>query len=269
MAASLDQKQVEDFIERYRALAQKEQRRVDELEECNEHLVGEILSSLLVPTSAFGLSYARAYFGENASIFGIPIDAMVGMLLKGFAALLGFSSDKGAQSAAKVAHDVANGAIASWSAAAGTALGIKKRMEKPVPAPQPNTGATEMPLHSSRPMTHEDLAAIKASMVVNTQQAMPQQLPGPAPLPAPALPSQPFNGQSAPIMTSAIPDLPPTPQKPFRFTQRWAVDPEADMRALLQSVGAPSDPNAVNHLLRHENPGDELKVILQRLRAPA
>ena len=264
MAAALDQKQVEDFIERYRAVAHKEQRRVDELEERNEHLVGEILSSLIVPTSAFGLSYARAYFGENASIFGIPIDAMVGMLLKGFAALLGFSSDKEAQSAAKVAHDVANGAIASWSANAGATLGLKKRMEKPVPAPQPNTGATEMPPHSSRPMTHEDLAAIKAAMALNTQPAMPQQLPAPASLPAP-VPDE----QHAPIMTSATPDLPSTPQRPFRFTQRWAVDPEADMRALLQSVGAPSDPNAVNHLLRHENPGDELKVILQRARAPA
>jgi hypothetical protein len=70
-------------------------------------------------------------------------------------------------------------------------------------------------------------------------------------------------------MTSAIPALPPTSQKPFRFTQRWAVDPEADMRALLLSHGAPSDSNTVMHLLSHENAGEELKAIVRRARAPA
>jgi hypothetical protein len=251
MAAALDQKQVEELLQKYRALAEKGQRRIDELEERNEHLVGEILSSLLVPTSAFGFSYARAYFGESSSIFGIPIDAAVGMLLKGLATLLGFSSEKEAQVAAKVGHDVANGALASWSANAGAALGTKKRMEKPVPipAPQPMVGARETPTRAPQPMTHEDLAAITASMALNTQPAMPQQPP-------------------APMITSA-PALPPTPQKPFRFTQRWAVDPEADMRALLQSVGAPADPNTVAHLLSHENAGDELRMILHRARAPA
>jgi len=161
--AALDQKQVEELIEKYRALAQKEQGGFAERGQGNGHPFGGIRSSLIVPTSAFGLSYARAYFGESSSIFGIPIDAAVGMLLKGLATLLGFSSDNEAQGAAKVAHDVANGALASWSANAGTALGTKKRMEKPVPAPQPNTGAAEMPPVSSTAVTHEDVAAIKAA----------------------------------------------------------------------------------------------------------
>jgi hypothetical protein len=265
MASSLDQKQVEELIEKYRALAEKGQRRIDELEERNEHLVDAIRSSLLVPTSAFAMSYARAYYGESSSIFGIPIDAMVGMLLKGFAALLGFSSDKGAQVAAKVAHDVANGALASWSSAMGAELGLKKRLEKPVPTPQPNTGAAKVPSLSSRALTHEDLAAITGAMAV--QANVPAQVPQPAMPPRP-----PLNGQPAPVMTSAThvatTALSSTPQKPFRFTQRWAVDPEADMRALLQSAGAPADPNTVNHLLTHENPGDEFKVTLRRARAP-
>ncbi len=198
MAASLDQKQVEELLQKYRALAEKGQRRVEELEERNEHLVGAILSSLIVPTSAFGLSYARAYFGESSSIFGIPIDAAVGMLLKGLATLLGFSSDEEAQTVAKFAHDVSNGALASWSANAGAALGTKKRMEKPVPAPQPNTGAQEMPPGSSTALTHEDLAAITASMALNTQPAMtqPPSAPVPAPVPATAIPQHsPLNPQ--------------------------------------------------------------------------
>jgi hypothetical protein len=249
MAAALNEKEVAESIAKNRALAEKWQRRADELGEQNAQLVGTICSSVVVPASAFGLSYARAYYGERASILGIPIDAAVGMLLKGFAALLGFFSDKGAQVAAKLAHDVANGALASWSAAEGAELGLKKRMEKPVPVPLPNTGAAEMPPRSSRALTHEDLAAITTAMAVQT--------------------APPFNGQPAPVMTSATLALPPTARKPFRFTQRWAVDPEADMRGLLQSVGAPADPNTVNHLLSHENPGDEFKVIWQRARAPS
>jgi hypothetical protein len=158
------------------------------LEKRNAHFVDEISSSLTIPASAFGLSYVRAYYGETSSICGIPIDAAIGLLLKGFAALLGLSSNKGARTAAKVAHDVANGAIASWAAATGAELGMKKRMEKPLLAPLTNIGAKELPPRSSRPLTHEDLAAIQAAMALNTQPAMPQQLPVPAPLSAPAPP---------------------------------------------------------------------------------
>lgn len=305
MAASLDEKEVDALIEKYRALAEKGQQRANELEEQNAHLLDTIVSSLIVPASAYGLSFARAYYGERASILGIPIDAAVGLFLKGLAALLGFFSDKGAQVAAKVAHDVANGAIASWSAAAGAELGLKKRMEKPVPLPLPNTGAAELPPvssralthedlaaitgavplpntraaeippRSSRALTHEDLAAITGTMALNTQPA-PPPVAAPPPMPMPAQqspPRPPLNGHPAPVMASAAPaatsTLPPTHQKPFRFTQRWPVNPEADMRGLLQSVGAPADPNTVNHLLSHENPGDEFKVILQRARAPS
>lgn len=269
MASSLDKKQVDELIEKYSALAEKKQRRVDELEKRNAHLAAEICSGLIVPASAFGLSYVRAYYGERASILGIPIDSAVGLFLHGLAACFGFSLNKTARTAAKIAHDVANGAFASWASATGAELGLKKRMERPLPAPQPNTGAREIPPRPSRPMTHEDLAAITAAIASNGQPAMPEPQPVHAPLPAPTPSLPPLNGQPAPVMMSANPSLPPTPQKPFRFTQRWAVDPEADMRALLQSVGVPADSNTVNHLLTHENPGDEFKVILQRARAPA
>lgn len=262
MASSLEKKQVDELLAKYRTIAEREQRRVDELEEQNAYLVDTVSSSLLVPSSAFVMSFARAYYGETASVFGLPIDAAVGLLLKGFAALLGFAPNKGAQTAAKIAHDVANGALASWTAARGAELGLKKRMEKPVPLPPPNAGAENTPKRAPEPATHKDLEAINAAMALQTQPAMPEQPLVPAPLPTPAQ-----------VMTSATPAatsaLPPTPQKPFRFTQRWAVNPEADMRALLQSLGAPSDSNTVMHLLSHENPSEELKAIVQRARAPA
>ncbi len=241
MAAALDQKQVEELLQKYRALAEKGQRRIEELEERNEHLVGEILSSLIVPTSAFGLSYARAYFGESSSIFGIPIDAAVGMFLKGLATLLGFSSVKEAQVAAKVAHDVANGALASWSASAGAALGMKKRMEKPVPAPQPNTGAAEMPPVSSTALTHEDLAATAAATALHTQPAM--QGPSNA-VPPPTMPQWPNIVAGAHVAPAGnAPAAPPiTP-----YTSRRSLD-AARTVGLMEAVGAawsqmPPQPN--------------------------
>ncbi len=249
----------------------RERERVNELKAQNADTLQEICTSLTVPASAFGMSYARAYFGEKASIAGIAIDVGVGLILKLVAGCFGLSASKGGQRVGKFFHDIANGAFASWTAALGAEFGAKRRIETPMPAPQPTVNAVglsqETPMRKSGPMTQEDLAAIKEAMTLNTQPAMP--VPITAPLPAPAPRQQPFNERPAHLMTSATPDLPPTPQKPFRFTQRWAVDPEADMRALLQSVGAQSDPNTVNYLLAHENPGDEFKVILQRTRAPA
>lgn len=231
MAASLDQKQVEELLQKYRALAEKGQRRVDELEERNEHLVGEILSSLIVPTSAFGLSYARAYFGEGASIFGIPIDAAVGMLLKGLATLLGFSSNEEAQTVAKFAHDVSNGALASWSANAGAALGMKKRLEKPVPAPQPNTGAAEMPPASSTAVTHEHLAAITQSTALHTQPAM--QGPSNA-IPSPTMPQWPDIAAMAHAAPAGFaPAAPPTTP----YTPRRSLD-AARTAGLTEAVSA-------------------------------
>ena len=285
MGSSLNAQDVDALIEKYRALAETEQRRVDELDERNAHLGDAIRSSLVVPTSAFGMGYLRGYYGEKASIFGIPIDAAVSLLLKGVAALFGFSSNKAAQTAAKVFHDVANGAFASWTTSLGAEFGAKKRMEKPIPAPLPNTGAEEMPKFGPGPLTHADLAAIKAPMSLHTQPAMPEPMsPSPrtelaagnvsAQVPQSEMPPlPPLNERTIPVAAStkseAAPAVASSKQKPYRLTRRWAVDPEAEMRGLLQSVGAPSDPHTVKHLLTHENPGEELKVLVTRARAPA
>lgn len=358
MASLAEKRQIDALLAKYRTSAERDQRRLDELEEQNAYLGDTIRSSLVVPTSAFATSYVRAYYGDEASsICGIPIDAAVGLLLKGFAALLGLSSNKEAQTAAKVAHDVATGALASWPTSLGAEFGAKKRAEKPVPVPLPNMGAEkrlpissralthedlaaieaamglpppahspvrspipaqqqqmtgavaplqETPVRVSRPMTHEELAAITAPMALNTQPVMPVQPLPPTPLPAPApmplanpvqqtvsppprievaaanVPVQmppmampqhaPLNVPPPLVATAKFespPAVPSMPTKPYRFTQRWAVDPEADMRALLQSVGAPSDPNTVMHLLSHENPGEAFNTIVRRARAPA
>lgn len=310
MASSLEKKQIDELLAKYRASAEREQRRVDELERRNTHFVEQISSSLIVPASAFATSYARAYYGDEASsICGVPIDAAAGLLLKALATLLGFSTDKGPQTAAKFLHDFANGALASWTTKLGADFGAKKRMEKPLPAPRPHTGAEGTPERAPAPITHEEFAAMTAATVLNTKPAMPEwpaapprphapppappPMPaqqttspppttepvaakGPAPTPAPQSPMPPWpplNERATPATASArpaaAPTVPSTPQKPYRFTQRWEVNPEAEMRALLQSLGAPSDPNTVAHVLMHENPEEEFKAIVRRARAPA
>jgi len=295
MESSLDTKRIDELIEKYRAIAVREQRRVDEAVEQNENVLQEICSSMLVPGAAFGMSYARGYFGEKASIWGIPIDATTGLFMHALAACFDLSVDKRAQRAGKFLHDIANGAFASWTASLGAEFGARKRMEKPLPAPQPHTGAEETPTRAPRPMTYEDLAAIKAAMAANTIPMMPERQPTPPPMfapqngnplsagakvPAPvpiaqsALPVQSaLNGQPAPGMSNAVtPALFSTAQqKPFRFTQRSVVDCEAEMRNLLQSHGAPSDPKTVAHVLTHENPNEAFRAIvgaLDRRRKP-
>jgi len=283
VASSLERKQIDELLAKYRASAEREQRHVDEFEERNAHLGDAIRSSLVVPTSSFATSYVRAYYGDEASsVCGIPIDAAAGLLLKGFAALFGVSSSKGAQTAAAFLHDIANGALASWTASLGAEFGAMKRMEKPLPVPLPNTGANEMPKFGPGPLTHADLAAIKAAMSLHTQPAMPGPPPPPAPLPAPA--PMPMQDMSPPPTTEyiaakmpapasakseAVPLAPSTPPKPNRVNQEWTLDPEAEMRALLQSHGAPSDPKTVAYVLTHENSIEAYKQIVGRARAPS
>ncbi len=276
---ALGVEQIEALLEKNRALVARERERVNELKTQNADTLQEICSSLVVPTSAFGISYVRAYFGERASIAGIPIDAGIGLILKVVAACFGFSVNKGAQRVGQFFHDIANGALASWTAALGAEFGAKKRLEKPVsaPPPQPVMGALATPNRATQPMTHEELATIKTAIALKSQPTMPQQSPiVPAPLPSPAqqtansIQNSKVAAATAPALQSTMPPTSPSAaRKPFRFTQRWAVDPEAEMRTLLQSLGAPADSNTVNHLLSHENPGDEFRVIMRRARAPA
>ena len=279
---ALGVEQIEALLEKNRALVARERERVNELKTQNADTLQEICSSLVVPMSAFGMSYVRAYFGERASIGGISIDAGVGLILKVVAACFGVSVNKGAQRVGQFFHDIANGALASWTAALGAEFGAKRRLEKPVsaPPPQPVMGAPETVNRAAQPMTHEDLATIKTTIALKSQPATPQPSSvAPAPLPLPPMapqqtPNSIQNSQvaaaTAPVLQSTMPPMSPSvAPKPFRFTQRWAVDPEAEMRTLLQSLGAPADSNTVNHLLSHENPGDEFRVIMRRARAPA
>lgn len=283
MESSLDTKQVDELLGKYRAMTEREQRRVDELAEQNENALQEICSSLLVPGAAFGMSYARGYFGEKASVWGIPIDACVGLFLQGLAACLGLGENKGAQRLGKFFRDIANGSLASWAAALGANYGSKKRLEKPAPASIPQIGAEK---RASGPMTLEQLVTMTgATLSKPTGPSQWQPVSGQSPAPsapmtyadaAKVLASQSPTPQHSPLKiapsATAEADKMSAPlsssPKPYRFTQRWAVNPEAEMRFLLQSVGAPSDPNTVALVLSHEHPGDEFKAILRRARAP-
>ncbi len=288
MASSLEKKQIDELLAKQHAIAVRAQRRVDELERQNAHFLGQISSSLTVPTSAFGLSYARAYYGERASVFGMPIDAAVGLLLHGLAACFGISLDKGSQTAAKFLHDIANGALASWTASLGAELGAKKRLERPA-LPPPNTGAEETPVHAPRPMTHEELAEAVAAMRSMAKPAMPERLPAPMPPPAPLPP--PVQQKTSPAMPERPPappalhapppmpaqqetSLPPITKSvaakvPAQTPAQWTLDPEAEMRALLQSHGAPSDPKTVTFFLSHENPGEAFRAMVRGAGASA
>lgn len=262
MAKPLDVEQVDALIEKNRALVARERERVNELKTQNADTLQEICTSLIVPASAFGMSYAQAYFGERASIGGISIDSCVGLLMHAVGALFDLSASKGGQRVGKLFHDIANGAFASWTARLGTEYGAKKRLETPLPLPppQPSVGSTHaMPKPTSGPMTFEELAAITGARleppVVATQEtpkpassptifeniaamttamlmtprAPHQSAPTPTQVPAP----QPATGTTkAPTTAPRTPQQPPpgaqptpaaNPQKPYRFAQSRAA----------------------------------------------
>ncbi len=58
------------------------------------------------------------------------------------------------------------------------------------------------------------------------------------------------------------------PQKPNYASKPWEIDPEAEMRRLLQSRGAPSDPKTVAYLLSHENSIDAFRAIVGGVHVP-
>lgn len=278
MASSLNEtKTIEQMIDedlaKYRARAERDQERIDELEARNTHFADELRSSLVVPSAAFAMGYVRGYYGEKATIFGMSIDAGVSLFFHGIAAFLGCVANKGAQTVAKLFHGVANGALACWTAATGAELGLKKRMETPVPAPapQPVMGAQETPQRAPRPMTHEELAAIKADMphgatspltheelaafaafaaspALNTQPPMQERPPAPAPpapttnaLPkskaeavAPKVPARAHAPQS-PAQSPAPPKTNPLP----KAEAAEAVAPKAPVRAPVPQSPAP------------------------------
>ncbi len=344
MASSLEKKQIDELFAKQQAIAVRAQRRVDELERQNVHFLEQITSSIAAPASAFGLAYARAYFGDEASsIGGVPIDAVVGLGLHALAACVGLSSDKDSQSAATILHSFANGALASWSASLGAELGAQKRLERPAPPPPPDPGEKVTPVRTPRQMTRAELDEAVAAMRSKAQPAMPErtpmpaampqftplpiqvsqtanplptaepvaaqspapnaplprphapppaplpppvqqkanplptakpaaaQAPAPAPAPSPQSTTSPpasLNERASPVATSAksepAPVTPSTPQTPSCAAKPWAFDPEAEMRVLLQSHGAPSDPKTVAYVLMAENSIEAYRQIVGR-----
>ncbi len=281
MVGALDVEQIEALIEKNRALVARERERINELKTQNADTLQEICTSMVVPASAFGMSYARAYFGERASIAGIAIDAGVGLILKLVAGCFGLSVSKGGQRVGKFFHDVANGALASWTAALGAEHGAKKRLEMTVQ--QLTVGAVGLSpgtLRMPGPMTHEELAAITTATSMPNAGAVESVPPTPTPISAPmdyghiaAIAAAMSTPPPIPQQRAPTPAQPPTPQpapeskqppaaagqKPYRFTQSREA-PLPDSRAAFASGGIypirdidknlprPSKENALNNL---------------------
>lgn len=135
-----------------------------------------VLATAEVVGAAFGMGYARGYFGEKAVILGMPIDAATGLLLHGVAYGLGFAGGRTAKFVAANLHNLANGSLATWAASSGAALGIKKLEEV-----QQNTQQQPVPPAPPKTVTAGDMWAFGAQpQFPSTQmpwgpQALPQQ----------------------------------------------------------------------------------------------
>lgn len=302
MAKPLNNEQVEALLQKNQALVARERERVNELKTQNADTLQEICTSLIVPASAFGMSYAQAYFGDRASIGSISIDSCVGLLMHAVGALFDLSASKGGQRVGKFFHDIANGAFASWTARLGAEYGAKKRLETPVPlpAPQPNVGSTHaMPKPTSGPMTFEELAAITgarqeppvaatqetpkpassptifeniaamtAAMLMTPRaphQSEPTPTQVPAPQPAPSATKAPPTPQQPP--PGAQPTPAANPQKPYRFTQPRAA-PLRDLGAAFGDLSMPNIDKDQQWLSR-EYSSENLASILNFGAAPA
>lgn len=247
---ALHVEQVEALLEKNRARAARDQKRADDLEARNADTLQEVCTSLIVPTSAFSLSYARAYFGERAAIAGIPIDAGIGLILKGIAALFGLSVSKGGQRVGKFFHDIANGALASWTSGLGAEFGAKKRLETPMPAPapQPNVGSTHaMPKAAPGPMTFEDLAAITAARQETPVVATPAPQPNVGTVGSAQETHKPASGptifENFAAMTTAMLMTPRAPQQPApRAPQVSAPQAPQPARSATQAAPPPVPP---------------------------
>ena len=167
--AQLEQRKVKVVLGKVRNFAASKARRVEELEELNGRIVQNILASVEIGATAFGMGFLRGYYGEKAAILGLPIDAATGLLLHGVAYGLGFAGGKVARFAASNLHNVANGALATWAAATGAELGLKKRV--PVdPAPQQEPVPPAVPVSSGE-------VAVGALPQVASPPAQPPQQP--------------------------------------------------------------------------------------------
>lgn len=167
--AQLEQRNVKVVIDKVRNFAASKARRVEELEEMNGRIMQNILASLEIGATAFGMGFLRGYYGEKAAILGLPIDAATGLLLHGVAYGLGFAGGKIARFAAQNIHNVANGALATWAAATGAELGLKKR--PPVDPQQPQ----QEPVPPAAPLAAGE--AIGALPQVASPPAPPQSHP--------------------------------------------------------------------------------------------
>jgi hypothetical protein len=122
--ANVDRKQLVEIADRgRRAVA-----RMHNLHEKAQEQMGEMIAALEVSASSFAFGFARGYFakpGQDVAIMGIPID-LAGGLLGHVAALFG---DLGHYK--RDAHNMANGALASYTTTLGLKLGVEQAQKHP------------------------------------------------------------------------------------------------------------------------------------------
>lgn len=133
MSDKLDVKKAESAWEQarnvVRGLVNKNealQAKLDRAKEEGLALGMSVLATAEVVGAAFSMGFLRGYYGEKAAILGLPIDAASGLLLHGVAYGLGFAGGRTAKFVAENLHNLANGALATWAAASGAQLGMKK-----------------------------------------------------------------------------------------------------------------------------------------------
>lgn len=129
MSDKLDVKKVDGLWQAARNLATRNDALNAKLAKVKEEglaLGMSVLATAEVVGAAFTMGFLRGYYGEKASILGVPIDAATGLLLHGVAYGLGFAGGRTAKFVSENFHNLANGALATWAAASGAQLGMKK-----------------------------------------------------------------------------------------------------------------------------------------------
>lgn len=107
----------------YRAIS-----RLSSLQAKAQEQMGQAIAALEISASAFGFGYARGYWaqpGQDVEIMGIPIDLAGGMIGHAFALFGGLGRYK------DDAHNIANGALASYVTTMGLKMGVDQAQKHP------------------------------------------------------------------------------------------------------------------------------------------
>lgn len=109
-------------LEEAKETALRWKKRVENVREKGEEVVGTVVQTAEIGSTAFVFGYARGRYGET-TVANVPIDAGAAVLchLGGFFGIAGKYSEH--------LHNVGDGALAVFAAVQGAAMGAKKRAQ--------------------------------------------------------------------------------------------------------------------------------------------